>query len=151
MLTRWSDFDRTLAWMDEFRRRMDRMFDDSQISRPSAAWEPFFGVSWPRANLYDGGESLVVTAELPGIGEKDLQISANQDGVTISGERKVETPKGWSVHRQERPGYKFSRSFAFPCKVDTEKASATLKDGILTLSVPKVPEAQPRRISVRAG
>lgn len=151
MLTRWSDVDRTLAWMDEFRRRMDRVFEGTQSPRPYAAWEPAFGATWPRANVYDSGESLVVTAEVPGLADKDIQITANEDGVTISGERKVQSPDGWSVHRQERPSYRFSRSFAFPCKADSEKATASLKDGILTLSVPKAPEAQPRRISVKAG
>ena len=70
--------------------------------------------------------------------------------LTISGERKVEAPEGYSVHRQERGSVKFSRSFTFPCRIDTEKASATVKDGVLTIKLAKAAEAKPRKITVTA-
>jgi HSP20 family protein len=54
------------------------------------------------------------------------------------------------VHRQERPGLRFSRSFTLPTKIDSEKTTAVLKNGVLTLTLPKAPEAQPRQISVIA-
>ena len=80
--------------------------------------------------------------------EKELQISLNQDVLTLSGERKPDAVEGYTVHRKERPSVRFSRSFSLPCKVDPEKTSAVLKNGVLTLALNKAAEAQPRQIAV---
>jgi HSP20 family protein len=106
--------------------------------------------SGPRVHLYDVGNSLVVKADLPGMTEKDVTISLNQDVLTLGGERKADVPEGFAVHRQERAPIRFSRTFTLPTKVDAERAAAVLKNGVLTLTLPKVPEAQPRRITVQA-
>jgi HSP20 family protein len=106
---------------------------------------------WPAVNLYDNGESLIVLSTVPGLKEEDISITTHGDVVTISGERKIDPPEGYSVHRLERPSFKFSRSFLVPVKVDYDKTVATLKDGILTVMLPKSPEAQPKRISIKAG
>ena len=151
MLSRWSDFDRTFTMMDEVRRRMDRLWDEydatpaGRADRGAAARGP-----WPRLSLLDTGVALVVQAEVPGVAEKDVQLSINQDVVTLKGERKPDAPEGYSVHRQERAGWKFSRAFTLPTKIDAERTTATLKNGILTITLPKAPEAQPRQISVVA-
>ena len=102
-------------------------------------------------NLHDAGAALVVQADVPGLAEKDLQISLNQDVLTISGERKVQAPEGYAVDRQERASVKFSRSFTLPTRVDGEKSTAEVKNGVLTVTLAKTPEAQPRQISVRAS
>lgn len=146
MLTRFSDFDRTFTYLDQIRRRMDRLFDEYNGELPAS-----YADTWPRANLHDTGSSLVLTAELPGLTEKDVQIEANQDGLTLSGTRQARAPEGYSVHRQERPSFQFARSVLFPCKVDTERATAALTNGVLTITVPKAAEAQPRRIAVKAS
>ena len=85
----------------------------------------------------DEGNELRLYAEVPGLSEKDITLNINQNVLTLSGERKVEVPEGYSVHRQERGSYTFSRSFSLPCEVDPEKANATVKDGILTIVMPK--------------
>ena len=148
MLTRWNDLDRTFAAMDEFRRRMDRLWDefDTGFARTPALG----GAAWPRTNLYDTGAALVLKAEVPGLGEKDFDLTLNQDVLTLRGERKPDAPEGYAVHRQERTPLRFARSFQLPSKVDPEKATATLRNGILTVSLPKAPEAQPRSIAVKA-
>jgi len=153
-LTRWSDFDRDLgrfAALDLLRRRMDEMFRD--FDQPFRALRNELGevTTWPRANLYDVGPELVLSAAVPGLSEKDISINATGDVLSISGERKVEVPEGYSVHRQERGSLAFSRSFTLPCKVDMEKASATVKDGMLTVRLAKAAEAQPRQITVKAS
>jgi HSP20 family protein len=147
MLTRWSDFDRTFSYLDQLRRRMDRLFDEYDGGVSEAA----FDGGWPRSNLIDAGAQLVLTAELPGLSDRDVKIEATQDGLTFSGERRSEAPAGYSVHRQERPSFRFSRSVAFPCKVDTERTTASLVNGVLTVTIPKAPEAQPRHITVKAS
>lgn len=151
MLNRYTDFDRTFAMMDELRRRMDRVFEEYESPRPSLRGEfdqvPRY-TPGPRIHLFDTGKALVVKADLPGLTEKDVQISLNQDVLTVSGERKAEAPEGYLVHRKERNSVRFSRSFTLPSKVDPDKATAVLKNGVLTITLNKAAEAQPRQIVV---
>ncbi|MCC6552082.1 MAG: Hsp20/alpha crystallin family protein [Polyangiaceae bacterium] len=153
---RFNDFERTFAMMDDLRRRMDRMFEDVDHApaRGSLRGEfdraPRFVAPGPRVHLFDAGSALVVRADLPGMRQEDLQLTLNQDVLTLAGERKADAPEGYQVHRQERSTVRFSRSFQLPSKVDAEKTTAILKNGVLTLTLPKVPEAQPRRIAVQA-
>jgi len=156
MLTRFSDLDRQFnAWtaMDHLRRRMDRLFEEYEPSSARAALsseaERLWARRFPRVTVTDERASLVLKAELPGLGEQDVQLSIHQDVLTLSGERKVDAPEGYYVHRQERTPVKFARSFTLPCKVDPETSTATLKDGVLTVTLNKTPEAQPRQIAVK--
>jgi HSP20 family molecular chaperone IbpA len=105
--------------------------------------------TWPRVSLFDTGTALVLTADVPGLAEKDLKLTVHQDVLTLSGERKSDAPEGYSTHRRERAPASFSRSFALPSKVDAEKTTAQLKNGVLTVTLSKVPEAQPRQIQVQ--
>lgn len=155
MLTRWntgwSDFDEMFATMNQLRNYMDRVFEDSLGGRFSEGrFLPSFAGTWPRANLIDAGSQLVLTAEVPGLSEKDITLTLNQEVLSISGERKVQAPEGYSAHRQERAAVSFSRSFALPCRVDAERASASVKNGILTVTLEKTADAMPRQISVKA-
>lgn len=150
MLNRFTDFDRTLATMDELRR----LFEDYEApARAQLRGEfdaPQRYVSGPRIHLFDTGKALVIKADLPGMTEKDLQISLNQDVLTLGGERKADAPEGYVVHRKERASARFSRSFTLPSKVDTDKTTAVLKNGVLTLTLNKAAEALPRQIQVKA-
>lgn len=146
MLTRWTDwrdFDRTFAMMDELRARMEQLYGDSR--------EPRASTGFPLLSLFDTGSSLTLKAEVPGLSEKDIQLTINQDVLTLAGERKPDAPEGYSVHRQERAPIKFSRSFSLPCRVNPELSSASLKNGVLTVTLAKVAEAQPRQITVKAS
>ncbi|MBI5513284.1 MAG: Hsp20/alpha crystallin family protein [Deltaproteobacteria bacterium] len=143
MFTRWGDFDNTIAMMDALRRRMEALEGPSRLLDDEA--------TPPRVTRVDEGPSVVVRAELPGLAVKDVQVSVNQDVLTLAGERRTEAPAGYAVHRRERPSLRFSRSVALPCKVDAERATAVVKDGVLTVTLPKVPEAQARQIAVKAG
>ena len=157
MLTRFDDMDRTFAFMDQLRRRMDRLFDDYDSPRLALrsnladeverAWSRG---RFPRMTLSDTAAQLVLTAELPGLSEKDVELSIQKDVLTLRGARKQDAPQGYFVHRQERAPFEFAKSFALPAKVDPEKSTATLKDGVLTITLPKIPEAQPRQIAVKA-
>jgi len=146
MVTRWTDWrdiDRTFAMMDELRSRMDRLYGD--YGEPRAA------ATFPRINLLDVGPALTLTAEVPGVSEKDIQITINQDVLTLAGERKADAPEGYSVHRQERGPLKFSRSFTLPCRINAEMTTAALKNGVLTVTLTKAADAQPRQITVKAS
>jgi HSP20 family protein len=147
MLGYFNDFDRNLALKDQLRRRMDRVFDEMD-GRPSAA---VARDHFPLANLYDTGKTFVLSVEVPGLTDKDVNITLTQDVLTLSGERKADAPEGYSVHRRERLPVKFSRSVALPARVDPDKAVAQVKDGVLTITLEKATEVQPRQISVRAN
>ena len=156
MLTRWntswSELDEMFSTMNQLRAYMDRMFEDAQGGR----YAPLPGVTlyagtWPRTNLVDTGSSLVLTAEVPGLTEKDIQLTLNQEVLSISGERKVQPPEGYSIHRQERAAVHFSRSYALPCRVNPDSASAAVKNGILTVTLEKAAEAMPRQIAVKSA
>jgi HSP20 family protein len=150
MLGYMTDLDRTLRLMDRLRRRMDRALDDFDQGAESAGLR-LGAANFPRTNLTDTGAGLVLEMDLPGLTDKDVNVTLVQDVLTLSGERKTEVPDGYAVHRRERLPIRFSRSYALPAKVDPEKASATMKDGVLTVTLEKAPEVRPREISVRAG
>jgi HSP20 family protein len=156
MLTRWNtgwnEFDEMFSALNQLKAYMDRVFDDVGGFR---SWDsgralPFSAGTRPRANLIDAGSKLIVTAEVPGLSEKDIQLTLNQEVLSITGQREVKAPEGYSAHRQERPTVSFSRSFTLPCRVNADAADASVKDGILTVTLEKAPDAMPRQISVRA-
>lgn len=140
----WADFDRTFAWMEAFRRQMDRAVD------PSLGLDLRSSRGFPSTNLYDAGSEFVIRAEVPGLAENDVKVTVNQDVLTISGERRNDAPEGYASHRRERIPVRFSRSFSFPSQVDMEKVKATVKSGVLTVQLGKVVEAQPRQIAIKA-
>jgi len=153
MFSRFGEASRDFALLDEFRRRMDRIWDEMDSSSwpgspPSARLHS--SSAWPRVNLYDEGSNLVLKADVPGLSEKDVHVTLNESGLSISGERKVAPPEGYSAHRQERSSFSFSRSLSLPCKVDPEQTQASVKNGVLTVTLAKAPEAQPRQIAVQA-
>jgi HSP20 family protein len=152
MLTRFSDFrDWPFANPSAFRtfgafdllRQLDRLFAEPET------WEPRGG--FPRVSFDDQGASFVVRAEVPGLADKDLELSATATTLSLKGERKVAVPEGYSAHRNERSSYRFARTFELPSKVDSERVEARLENGVLTVTLPKAPEAQPKQISVKAS
>jgi HSP20 family protein len=144
MLGYWSDLERTFSTVDELRRRMQYMFGDVEAAALAT------DTNWPRTSVYDTGTELVLVADVPGVKEEELDLTLKQEELTLSGERKVDVPANHSSHRQERRGARFSRTFTLPCKVDADALSAELKDGVLTVKLPKAPEAQARKITVQA-
>lgn len=153
MLTRFSDFSdwpsfgladfgRSFNPHAQLRRELDRLLGDFEQGVSSSATAVTFE---------DTGESFVLRADVPGLTENDFEISVAGNTLTLRGERKVEIPEGHSVHRRERRALRFARSYELPARVDGDKTTATLKHGVLTLTLPKVAEAQPRQISVKAA
>jgi len=144
MFASWNDFERTFAAMDELRRTVEQAYrEDDALSFQRVT-------GWPRMSLWDEGRNLVLKADVPGLTDKDVQLQLTQDVLTVSGERKSDAPEGYSVHRQERQPARFSRSFTLPYKVTADAITATLQNGVLTVTLPKAPESQPRQITVKA-
>ena len=131
---------------DEFRREFDPIF------RPGAALQGSRGV-YPPVNLFETEEGYVLTAELPGVAPEDVDVSIEGSTVTLSGERKIEysAGDGTAVHRRERQSGTFRRAFELPTEIDVDNASAKHKFGVLTLRLPKSPEAKPRQIAIETA
>ena len=147
MWTRVSDFDRMFTTMDQLRSRMNRLFWDVDRSYGNDyGWVVTEGM--PRTNLYDAGDHFEIKAEVPGMAREDLAIRIQGNYLEISGTRKEDAPEGYKAHRVERGTGSFSRSFTLPAEVNTEKVEAALKNGILTLTLPKAEAAKPKQISI---
>jgi HSP20 family protein len=101
------------------------------------------------AELRDEDDALVLRIDVPGVGEDDLAIEATQQGVTIRGQRKLDLAEGYQAHWRERKAHSFTRTFSLPCRIDVEKVSASLKHGVLALRFGKLPEEQPKQVTVK--
>lgn len=148
-LTRWTT-------PDLFRDRLDRIFNemltqsfsgdvllDPQAALTSRRW-------MPAVDIRETADSLLLVAELPGMTREDVQITLENNVLSIAGERKFEKDvKGESYHRLERAFGSFARSFTLPANVKTDKVEAVFKDGVLTVTLPKVEEAKPRRVEIK--
>jgi HSP20 family protein len=98
-------------------------------------------------------KEIKVSAELPGMDEKDIDVSLTRDSLTIKGEKKQETEdKGEDYYRMERSYGSFTRSIPLPIEVDTDKVQATFKKGVLEITLPKTARAiqETRKIPVKA-
>lgn len=105
----------------------------------------------PRSDVYETDAAIVVVAEMPGVDEKNVDITLEKNVLTITGRVKEEAPEGLRLALSEYGSGDFERRFALSQSVDRDGISAAVKNGILTLTLPKAREAQPRRIEVKAG
>ena len=105
----------------------------------------------PALDLYQTTDDVVAVVELPGMRKEDIEISLHDGLLTIGGERKDDTPEGDKAARAERFVGKFRRSISLLTRVDANKVSATYKDGILTVMLPKAEEVKPKQIQVNVS
>lgn len=122
------------------REELDRLFGDEALS------------ARPPVNLWVGAEDAVLTAEVPGVPADKLELSVEDDAVTLAGERVAQpAASDETVVRRERFAGRFSRTLRLPFRVDAGSVAARLKDGVLTVTLPKAPEARPRKIDVKTN
>lgn len=146
--------------LSSLRDQMDRLFDDflsGGVTRPGSFWDTRFGgdgglaMHVPSIDLVEEDKELVVTAELPGIDEKDVEVTLDQGVLTIRGEKKSESEREEGRTRvSERRYGSFERSIALPEGIDEEQVKARYDKGILTIRVARKPEAvrQAKRIPI---
>ncbi len=130
----------------DFQREVGRLFETFE---PLTNWR--LPRTFPLVNLYDAGEAYVLTAQLPGVGPEEVDLSITGETLTLRGERK--RPEGVSeesYRRQERQFGRWTRTVTLPDRVETGDVSATFADGILTVTMPKSEAARPRQINVTA-
>lgn len=129
------------------REEMDRMF--GEVFPATGVRSPFTRAGFPALNAWEDKEGFYVEAEVPGLTLEDLEIFVKGNELTITGERKVPNLAEGHVHRRERGEGKFARGLRLPTDVDADKVQARLRDGVLTLMLPKAENAKPRKIEVR--
>ena len=131
------------------RREMDRLFDDFfRAPMLGRGWSQMS--AWPSLEVNESDDEVRITAELPGMNEKDVELSVQDGMLTISGEKKTETrdrDRGWSELHYGR----FERRIALPDGADEERCQATFRDGVLTVRLPRSAErARSRKIPINA-
>ncbi|MDZ8050709.1 MAG: Hsp20/alpha crystallin family protein [Aulosira sp. ZfuVER01] len=143
VLVRWQPF----SEMETLRRQMDKMFDElgSVNAQIAQTWTPAI-------ELQDTNESLILRAEIPGIEGKDLDIHVTREAVSIAGETRQERKtqqKGY--FRSEFRYGKFQRIVSLPVPIKNDQVQADLKNGILTLTLPKVEEVKQKVVKINLG
>ena len=141
----WPSMDR---W-STLRNDLNSLFEAPLWSGFGRGGQLFNGWS-PALDLYQSKDNLVSVVELPGMRKEEIEISLHDGTLTISGERKRESSNGKNekAERTERYVGNFRRSIALPTRVDANKITATYRDGILTVTMPKAEEARPKQIRV---
>jgi len=146
MLTPWDPF----SQMNTLQRSINRLFDEAGQGRtqgreaPDAIWAP-------AVNTYEDKEAFVLSCDLPGLDQKDVNLKLDRDTLTISGTRKLE-------HEDQKENYQrvecvfgtFSRSFTLGPTIDVDKIEAHMENGVLKIRLPKREESKPKQISIKA-
>jgi len=131
-------------------REVNRLFDDVFRGLATPAFGSFqSGLSWPHVELRETENEIGVTAELPGLDEKDIEITIEEGALTLSGEKRSEHDDK-DRHYSERSYGRFERRIGLPQGIDRDKVSATFKNGVLTVNLPKTEAANEniRRIPI---
>lgn len=149
-----------------FRNEVERLFDQfwrgagfgfpslRRTFEPEQFWrQPISGFATPMVDVSEDDKAFHITADLPGMTEKDINVILSGDMLTITGERRDEREqKDRNYHFSERRFGSFRRAFSLPTGVDRDKIEANFKNGVLSLTLPKTPEAmqQQKEIEVKA-
>lgn len=136
----WSPFEE----LRDLQREMNRLFDGYESGTTMSRF--------PALNVWGNPESVVVTAELPGLEIDDLDIQVVNNQLTIKGERKGDKPAEDAVcHRCERDAGKFVRTVRLPYVVESDKVTATYENGVLTVTMPRHEATKPKRIEIKTS
>ena len=143
-ITRWDPFREVAA----LQNRVNSLFRDFNDGESSLTTTNFI----PAVDIYEDEKRIVLKLEVPGIPEKDLDVTVENNTLVVKGERKFEKEeKEENFHRIERRYGSFSRAFTLPTTVETENIDAKYENGVLKLELKKKPEAQPKQIKVNVN
>jgi HSP20 family protein len=144
MMQRWEPFQEMLT----LREAMDRLFQESFV-HPGRSGLAHSEQGWMPINVSEQGDEFEVSAPMAGVKPEDVQISLENDILTIRADSKSENERRdqrWLVKEQQQS--RFHRSIRLPTAVSVDEARATFENGVLTVTLPKAPEARPRQIPV---
>lgn len=135
--------------LSTLQREVDRLFGDALGSRNAPATA---GAWAPALDVEETEDDFTLHVELPGVAPDDVEVSLEENVLTIAGERRFyEDRESEGFRRVERSFGRFHRAVRLPDRVDADGVTATHRDGLLTISVPKAEESKPRRIEVKTG
>lgn len=148
-ILRWDPFEE----LREMQRSLDRLFDELSGRRPLRRREAREPVVWePAVEVYETDQEVVVRAELPGVDPKNVNVTVQDNTVTIEAEAKEEQEeRGRNYLRRELRYGQFSRSLTLPAEVRADAAKATYRNGVLELRVPKSERAKPKQVKVEVS
>ena len=136
-------------WTNRLFEQMDRLFGPIGFERPQSFPKV---AAYPPLNVWEDDDNLYVEAELPGLNPDRIDVAVTErDQLTIAGERMPATPEAGAWLRQECGYGRFSRTITLPAEVDADEVEATYEAGVLTLTLPKMEEAKPKKITVKAS
>jgi HSP20 family protein len=136
--------------LTNIKQEMDRLFDRFLEPR----WDAFEAAGeWaPKLDVSETKDAIIVKAEIPGVEQKDIEVSLQEGALTIKGEKHQEKEeKDERHHRVERSYGAFMRSITLPASVEGDKVTAAFKNGLLTVTMPKAPAAKGTTIAVKAA
>lgn len=134
------------------KREMDSLFDNFYRGFDIGPFESRLGAFSPKVDVTENDKEIKISAELPGMDEKDIEVSLHNDMLTIKGEKKEEKEdKGKDYYRMERSYGSFLRTVPLPAEVETDKVEAKFKKGVLSITLPKTAKAvaETKKIAVK--
>jgi HSP20 family protein len=123
--------------------------EQQQQQQPKAREEQ--PVLRPPVDIYEDGHGITVQAEMPGVSRDRLRVQADPNSLTIEGEAVIDMPAGMEPIYADVQATRYARSFVLSSELETDAIDAKLKDGVLTIRIPKRSEFRPRKVEVRAG
>ena len=148
VLTRWAPFREYSTLQDRTNRPLREAYN------PEGPEEALTTTGFaPPVDIYEDEHNITLKIEVPGMNEKDIDVSIENNTLTVHGERKFEKEekeeKGKTYHRIERKSGSIQRSITLPCKVQEDKIVAECKNGVLSVTIPKAEQAKTRKIPVK--
>ena len=147
MLTVLRDFNEALRTIDFLNRHTGPLHYEWTVSESRGRSRE----GWPSVRVSETKEAFVYQAEVPGLSEDDVAVQVEEGVLFLRGERKSEAPKGYEVRVRERAPLAFSHRLPLPGRVEADAVTATMKDGVLTVTLPKAKDSLPRQIAVKAA
>ena len=142
---------------EDFLTPFDRMFDKIVESNfpditKSVGVKPFQGTAYPKVNVYEYDDRVGIIAEIPGLDKKDLKVDVQEGILVISGDKHaLYNDDGAKVIRRELKQSSFKRQFELGEQLDGDNIKASFKDGLLSIDIPKVEPAKPKKLSIKIG
>jgi len=144
-LVRWN------PWKDLaiLQNRINRLFGEPFLRSGTSEEDGGLGTWYPDIDMFEQGDKIVITADLPGMDKKDVSVEVKDRVLTLKGERKLENEvKEDDYYRRERSYGRFQRSFTLPAEIDENKIKADFKNGVLKIELPRPEEQKPKQITI---
>ncbi|HTM10986.1 MAG TPA: Hsp20/alpha crystallin family protein [Verrucomicrobiae bacterium] len=148
-ITPWRPFQGLAAWESDFERTLEDFFG-RRLAGPFGGFPRALGASAPAVDVYEEKDEVVAKAELPGLEKNDIEVNVIDHQLTIKGEKKQEREiEEKNFYRAERSYGAFFRTIELPAEVESDKAKAAFKNGVLEIHIPKTEEAKKKHKQVR--